>query len=113
MSWTQARYSALVCKIAQSTAGVEPDSLGKELIILHTRLMCHQKPDRSVCKVAGPIFTEDGRAVLLREALQAGTVALLVVRSRAIFNEVLLGRVADLRQRRSFLACLVPSCERP
>ena len=76
---TQARYSSLVCTIAQSTAGVEPVSLGKDLIILHTRLMCHQKPDRSVCKVAGPIFTEDGRAVLLREALQAGSVALLVV----------------------------------
>eukprot|EP00435_Cladocopium_sp_Y103_P013947 s923_g3.t1 len=41
--------------------------------------------------VLSPIFTEDGRAVLLREALQ-----------------VLLGRVADLRQRRSFLACLAP-----
>jgi len=41
--------------------------------------------------VLSPIFTEDSRAVLLREALQ-----------------VLLGRVADLRQRRSFLSCLAP-----
>ena len=75
----EARYSALVCTIAQSTAGVKPGSLGRDLIILRTRFMCHHKPDRRVCKVAGPIFTEDGRAVLLREALQAGTVTLLLV----------------------------------
>ncbi|CAJ1345251.1 unnamed protein product, partial [Effrenium voratum] len=46
---------------------------------------------RNAKLVLSPIFTEESRSVLLREALQ-----------------VLLGRVADVRLRRSFLASLAP-----